>query len=83
MENVVFDGRNIFQRRYQIGLFPTEFIKNHFSKNVQKWAGGVRPGGGGTFPRLPRLIYIPRSISGPYGSTFGRRYQGTNRIPHA
>ena len=41
MENVVFDGRNIFQRRYQNRTFPNrvhkKIIFRKMSKNVQNW----------------------------------------------
>ena len=48
MENVVFDGRNIFQRRYQNRIFPNRVHKNSFFEKCPKMEG--RGVGGGPAP---------------------------------
>ena len=79
MENVVFDGRNIFQRRFQNRTFPNRVHKKTFFEKCPKMGGrGLLPGGWGLFPRFPASD-LP--MEPPEAYTFGIERNLESRTP--
>ena len=78
MENVIFDGRKISQRRYQNRIFPNRVHKEIIFRKMSK-NGGERVRGGGCtylwFRRVPwgsvGLCRQIRGMAAPMAYTFG------------